>query len=155
MKVLFLDIDGVLNHVQHWKDNLPSDEDGQVEWCQSAAGFDPSCVAQLKRIIEETGCEVCVSSSWRYDRNKVFQAFDAMDISRPKWFTPIKMSLRDRRSEIMLWIVDTELNPLLTMTRCAIVDDEEIQLPFFVKTNGKNGGLTVAEADQIIRILNS
>lgn len=55
MKVLFLDIDGVLIIASsEWSDFLKS----QV--------YDPDCVARLKTVIEKTGCEIVVSSSWRF-----------------------------------------------------------------------------------------
>ena len=60
MKVLFLDIDGVLN-TKYWYTqmdrNTPKDKYGYA--------FDPKAVANLKRIVEETGADLVVSSSWK------------------------------------------------------------------------------------------
>jgi hypothetical protein len=67
MKVLFLDVDGVLN---------------SVEWCKAGNGFGcpprkrerctkerlkwcPDMVKRLQRVIEATGASIVVSSSWR------------------------------------------------------------------------------------------
>lgn len=67
MKVLFLDIDGVLN---------------SLEWAQAGNGFGcppgrgkkcsrerlrwcPTMVKRLRRVIEETGAHIVISSSWR------------------------------------------------------------------------------------------
>lgn len=54
MKVIFLDIDGVLNPHDWWKRrpsrNLP---------------VDPEAVARLDRLIVETGAAVVLSSTWR------------------------------------------------------------------------------------------
>lgn len=59
-KVIFLDIDGVLNtkwlYTQMDK-NTPRDKYGYA--------FDPNAVANLKRIIDETGAEIVISSSWK------------------------------------------------------------------------------------------
>lgn len=54
MKVLFLDIDGVLNSaaVLHDKGRHDAIDRGMVE--------------QINRITTETGCSIVISSSWRY-----------------------------------------------------------------------------------------
>ena len=49
MKVLFLDVDGVLN----------SQRLGTPD------GMRPWCVTQLARIVKESGCKIVVSSTWR------------------------------------------------------------------------------------------
>jgi len=60
MKVLFLDIDGVLN-TKYWYTqmdrNTPKDKYGYA--------FDPNAVANLRRIVEETGSDIVISSSWK------------------------------------------------------------------------------------------
>jgi HAD domain in Swiss Army Knife RNA repair proteins len=67
MKVLFLDVDGVLN---------------SIEWCKAGNGFGcpprkrerctkerlkwcPDMVRRLRMVIEQTGAHIVVSSSWR------------------------------------------------------------------------------------------
>lgn len=59
-KVIFLDIDGVLN-TKWWYTqmdrNTPKDKYGYA--------FDPNAVANLKRIIDETGADIVISSSWK------------------------------------------------------------------------------------------
>lgn len=60
-KVIFLDIDGVLNtkefHSKMTKDT-PRDEFGYA--------FDPVAVSNLAHIIEETGAVIVISSSWKF-----------------------------------------------------------------------------------------
>lgn len=62
MKVIFLDFDGVMDTAYY--DNylnymgLPKkDKYGVV--------FDPDCIANLRRIIDETGADIVVSSTWK------------------------------------------------------------------------------------------
>ena len=59
-KVIFLDIDGVLN-TKYWYSkmdrNTPKDKYGYA--------FDPNAVANLKRIVEATGADIVISSSWK------------------------------------------------------------------------------------------
>ena len=61
MKVIFLDIDGVLN-TQDWHsrktNDTPRDEFGWV--------FDPVAVENLAHIIKETGASIVISSSWKF-----------------------------------------------------------------------------------------
>lgn len=60
-KILFLDFDGVLNtarwHSQADRNSL-QDEYGYR--------FDPAAVTNLKRILDETGAEIVISSSWKF-----------------------------------------------------------------------------------------
>lgn len=59
-KILFLDIDGVLN-TKWWytqmDKNTPRDKYGYT--------FDPTAVANLKKILDETGADIVISSSWK------------------------------------------------------------------------------------------
>ena len=58
MKVIFLDIDGVLN------------EDTTPTRTQSCALFiDQEKLLRLKRIIDATQAKIVLSSTWRYDRD--------------------------------------------------------------------------------------
>ena len=59
-KVIFLDIDGVLNTGRWYSKmdrNTPKDKYGYA--------FDPNAVANLKKIVDETGAEIVISSSWK------------------------------------------------------------------------------------------
>lgn len=69
MKVIFLDIDGVLNS-QCWYqkrmdiDKLATDIDSQYPMYE----FDPEAVLRLNSIIEKTDAKVVISSTWRIGR---------------------------------------------------------------------------------------
>ena len=66
MKYLFLDIDGVLNHEEWYRNRCPHLKDKFEEWWEDC--FDPECVKRVNKIIEKTGAKIVVSSSWRLDR---------------------------------------------------------------------------------------
>ena len=57
MKVLFLDIDGVVNN-KRTKENF-----------KSFMAIDPAMAALVQRIVWNTGCEIVLSSSWRLSQN--------------------------------------------------------------------------------------
>lgn len=63
MKVIFLDIDGVLNSDEYVEKVKKSDIQG-IE-----RDIDIEKVKLLKRAIDETGAKVVLSSSWRYTKN--------------------------------------------------------------------------------------
>ena len=69
MKIIFLDIDGVLNNdlwFQNWQDYISLCKEkidhAERQW------FDPRCVAVLNDITDSTGAKIVVSSSWRIGR---------------------------------------------------------------------------------------
>lgn len=78
MKLLFLDIDGVLN----WESYVAKDwlEPIEDEW-YGAHVIDPECVAVLNEVVAATGCRLVLSSTWRV-RYKVFGEVNAILKSR-------------------------------------------------------------------------
>lgn len=71
MKIIFLDIDGVLNH-ENWYKKRQQLKNGldQKEWSEHYPfyEFDPESVERLNKIIDQTGALVVVSSTWRHGR---------------------------------------------------------------------------------------
>ena len=63
MKIIFLDFDGVMD--TSYYDHILSKE-GKPGNDEYGAIFDPYCIRNLKRIIEETEADIVVSSSWKY-----------------------------------------------------------------------------------------
>jgi hypothetical protein len=71
MKIIFLDIDGVLVTQRFFEalDELCKMNDWDFsEKCRDNFGhlFDPLCVEQLDRIIKETEAKIVISSTWRF-----------------------------------------------------------------------------------------
>jgi hypothetical protein len=153
MKVLFLDIDGVLVTRNAWAKFGPiRDMFGHI--------FDPDAVAQLKRVIDETRARIVVSSSW-----KCVPGSNGLAEMRMLWasrslpgdvfsVTP-NVSSDERGEEIDMWLRTNE-EPI---EQFAIVDDDvmgitNFQMSHFVKTNFKDG-LTKEKADELIALLNN
>ena len=165
MKVIFLDIDGVLNSMDNMRVNsflletenrMNRDEFGQL--------FDERCVRWLEWIINQTEAKIVISSAWR-----------SMGISRLKLMweirdlpgeiigtTPIQANDKiinkyactnneaDRGYEIQEWIDGN--NP----TNYCIIDDDKDMLPGqnFVRTDAKIG-LTYEVSNSVMSILNA
>ena len=62
-KIIFLDIDGVLN-TERQHDRCV--EAGLAYVDNFGYAFDPVSVANLKRIVDETGADIVISSSWKF-----------------------------------------------------------------------------------------
>lgn len=132
MKVIFLDIDGVLNNYSTKID---------LRW-------EPSLVEILNRIIKETGAKVVLSSTWRRiesNRNiiKNDMKIDFIDVTPKRW--------KERGHEIQEWL---DKNPVVE--RFIILDDDADMvhlMSHLLQTDGEFG-LTDEIADEAIKKLN-
>ena len=137
MKVLFLDIDGVVNCASTWQRH------GVV------IGIDPLMAARVAKIQLDTGCEVVLSSSWRsFTELRAAvesQVVKLLDIT-PVWPTAAGI----RGDEVNAWL---DVHP--EVTRYAIVDDATDFYPDqpVFKTKWETG-LTDEIAKQITNYLN-
>ena len=144
-KVLFLDVDGVLNNgswaMEMFERGVRIFRDGLL--------YGPS-LAQLRRIIDETGADIVVSSSWRLDP----EAYDNLR----EWLAKYGMAIRDqtphtggdRGEDITAWF---NQNP--ERYRYVILDDDGDMgrhLKHLVRTDF-NIGLTEEKADECVRRL--
>ena len=120
MKIIFLDFDGVMDtayydHVLSKEGKSGNDEYGCI--------FDPNCVKNLKHIIDETGADIVVSSSWKYLMN--YQDFLKMWEARnlPGFVTdvtPNPIERHNRGDEIDAWLEECQ-----TECQYVIIDDLE------------------------------
>lgn len=160
MKILFLDVDGVLNS-RDWA------ERHGLGWNHR---FDPQALQQLERVIATTGAYIVVSSSWRIFgwRSKVIDAFADGGMSRELRqrcidATPSLPNQLDgshpRGREIDAWLKDslpTFERRLGSLEAFAIVDDADDMCehkPRLAQTDWSNG-LTSDDADRLIALLN-
>lgn len=134
-KILFLDHDGVI--------------------VLDGKNFEPKAVKLLKEIIEETKCDVCISSAWR----KYMPFFTLQSLYRshglktPIGYTPIDISHVDDRPHIRGEEIDKWLSHW-PVENWVAVDDMDLS-PYcksFVKCD-PTFGLTEKEAEDIIKIL--
>lgn len=164
-KVLFLDIDGVLNtERQH---NRCVDE-GVAYVDNFGYAFDPIAVINLKKIIEETGADIVISSSWKFwglstmqklwaSRGLPGKVIDATPNNvSDELLLNVDLSHIDmpagKGSEIKEWLSTSGQD----VTHYAILDDVQDMLPeqesHFVQTYPRIG-ITKEDANQVIEIL--
>lgn len=155
MKIIFLDFDGVMD--TSYYDHILSKE-GKPGNDQYGAIFDPYCIRNLKRIIEETEADIVVSSSWKYMMS--YQDFLNMwkDRGLPGFITDVTPNPVDRRKrgdEIDAWIEECK-----TECQYVIIDDleannfNEHQIPRLLIVN-PFFGLDEETAERAIQILNA
>ena len=155
MKIIFLDFDGVMD--TSYYDHVLSKE-GKPGNDQYGTVFDPNCVRNLKHIVEQTGADIVVSSSWKYLMS--YQDFLKMwkDRGLPGFVTdvtPEPMTRRNRGDEIDAWIEECQ-----TECQYVIIDDleannfNEHQIPRLLIVN-PIFGLDEETAERAIRLLNS
>lgn len=139
MKVLFLDVDGVLNTTKS----------------KSFYSLGKSYLRRLSEVVEKTGCRVVISSTWRKDpfMLKVLRKrlqYRGIEIYGT---TPIAKS-GPRGAEIQAWLLDHEGS----VEKYAILDDGvdmlQTQLPNFFQTDPDHG-LTPTIAYRVIYHLNN
>ena len=166
-KIIFLDIDGVLNS-KFWYSKM-DDDTPKDKW---GYAFDPVSVANLKRIVDETGAGIVISSSWRcFGLPVLRKMWEARKLpGRIIDATPDSMCDKDmlamdidfdlidpgaiRGYEIREWLSRHGKN----VSHYAILDDMYEMLleqqSHLVMTDSEIG-ISDADADRIIGILNS
>lgn len=163
IKVLFLDIDGVLNvpaaelgyryglglKIERYfkdEDNTPPFHRNTYTWC-------PSSLYNLYRIIEETGTKVVISSTWRRGKSlEHMKSWFKVDFLKDAVIgkTPI-INEKQRGDEIAYWLSEHK-----EVTNFAVVDDDsdmDAVRKHFFKTDGFIG-LDWRTADKVIKHLN-
>lgn len=151
MKIIFLDIDGVLNSAKY--DRARSDTDGNI---------DATRLPLLKQLVDATGAEIVLTSTWRklWERDESQNTETGKELNRI--FASVGLKIFDktpisgfRKDEVLAWL---NANP--DATRFCIIDD----MPFgwgelsehFVKTDPLIGyGLEQQHIDKAVKILSN
>tara|TARA_B100000508_G_C11463052_1_gene280182 strand:- start:2069 stop:2548 length:480 start_codon:yes stop_codon:yes gene_type:complete len=152
-KIIFLDIDGVLNSTAFFEEQgvikAPTREDYNKQM------IDPIAVSILKRIIDETGAEVVLSSAWRISEEN--RRYIDENVVALEGYTQ-SCSSRIRGAEINMWLEKNVPSKVRRFKlKYAIVDDDSDMLLWqkdsFFRIDGKFG-LTNEDANLIIKHLN-
>ncbi len=151
-KIIFLDLDGVMDNAKYDiylnKHNLPEkDEFGVL--------FDPDCIAALAHIVEQTGADIVISSSWKdyMTMDEIHAMWHKRQLSGKVIDVTPSIS-RHRGDEIATW-----LNLCPDTCSYVIIDDQPReqfntdQYDHLIITNGFYG-LTQSNAEHAVEILN-
>lgn len=134
MKVIFLDIDGVLN---------------TSETLEKGIYIDPERANLIKKILKETGAKIILSSTWRFSPLGIKAVQEA--VGEVLDITPNNNGLTSRGNEIKQWL---DSHPV---EKYAIIDDNvdmlKEQSPHFFQCPW-NDGITSELTERIIKHLN-
>jgi len=163
MKVLFLDVDGVLNGYP-FLETATNDGNWPVRSPRYAATqVNEECVERLNRVIAETGAKIVVSSTWRkhYGHREMEYILRAkgfehrgcvIDVTPDHHKAPRRAKKSIRGEEIQEWLdAHDEVETFV------IVDDDGDMDPVkdrWVQTSLFNNGMQDEEADALIALLN-
>jgi hypothetical protein len=150
MRVIFLDIDGVLNSLNYEREiqNHPATSDDYYNW-----NMDQRAVRRLNRIVEKTGAVVVVSSAWRTDMGSVYNHLEAHGFTgKIVGSTPVlhRVGGVPRGDEIQMWLDEHD-----AVEAFVILDDYADMgalLPKLVKTDPWHG-LQNEHVNMAIRML--
>lgn len=143
MKVIFLDVDGVLNN-KNTKALTPGG------WM----GVSKTLVRRLQRVAAATGAKVVLTSTWKdADKLELDYLYKKLNFCKPINFTIEKESTFYRGGSIVNYLMEHQ-----NIEQFVILDDhlfdfeEQNLLDHFVLTNGRIG-LTEENTEQAIKIL--
>ena len=168
-KYLFLDFDGVLNTTGYAKRLR---KEGIDPFDEFGAMFDPDTIGNLKSIVEQTGCKIVLSSTWRNEGLMRMRALwkDRNLPGEIYSMTPVLLSTtyNDARSGELFTIPERNAKALeiqawlhrYTTKPCqyVILDDENVffhkQQDHLVQTE-QYEGLSFSKAQLAIEVLNN
>ena len=147
-KVIFLDVDGVLNSKSFAKKML--DEEGVRVFREDI--LDRRCLLLLKDIVDKTGAKIVVSSAWRRIPRSYEHLIGWLSEYGMEVFDTTPYVGGDRGNDITAWF-----NRHPGEYSYVILDDDSdmtVHMDHLVKTDFYNRGLTRPLADRCVDILN-
>jgi len=157
IKVIFLDVDGVLNSYEWRIKNR--EKNNRIIKC-----LDEEPIKILSKIVETTNAKIVLSSSWRgLDSESVFlrilkEKLEKFNMSIFS-MTGKSKKKKSRGWEIRDWLKDNK--HIYNVTSFVIIDDDSFDianhkktlLPYYIKTSFKDG-LQEKHVDKILHVLN-
>ena len=162
MKIIFLDIDGVLNSEMFYKERYEKISKGESIPEHPLNEIDPLAINNLNILCKESGANVVISSTWRHSGLEYCK-----DVLEKSGFTgniigitPTLSSDCLRGNEILRWIKDNKslVGPSHQFTEYVILDDDSDML-YWQRNNflliDRFVGLTMGGVFQAKKILNN
>ena len=151
MKIIFLDIDGVINSAEY--DLSRGEKDGNI---------DITRLPLIKRIVENTGAKIVLSSSWRklWESDKALCSAEGLEIDNI--FSSVGLKIFDktpvmglRSQEIAFWLENHPETESFVILDDMLFGWGELS-DHLVRTDGTVGrGLENRHVEKAIEILNS
>lgn len=138
LRVIFLDVDGVLNSRRWFMANA-----GKTGKRSTLGEIDPDAAARVQRLVDETGARIVVSSTWRllYQLHDLRRMFEARGLHAPLFDrTPPTIGDRRRGDDIQAWL--DEHHDSLGIEGMVILDDDSDMKhlkPWLVQTTFEHG----------------
>ena len=162
MKIIFLDIDGVLNHEAFYRERHQRVMNGE-KINHPYSEIDTKCVDNLNKLIEDTDAKVVISSTWRH--SGIDYCRDVLEYHGFKGeIIDITPNLRGqgclRGNEILQWIRDNHalVGDYYNFTEYVILDDDSDML-YWQRNNflliDRFVGLTMGNVFHAKKILNN
>lgn len=151
MKVIFLDIDGVLNSDEYF-DKIKNLNIQGIE-----SEVDVEKIKLLKKAINETGANVVLTSSWRYTRNAQYLKELLLNYNIYTDSTPFIQNKRGL--EIKQWLADhSDVEDFIILDDEVFDSYDESLIKKLVKISNSNGhsfgeGLLSKDINEIIKRL--
>lgn len=155
MKVIFLDIDGVLNSEKYYTEHLDDMMENPV---------DRECVSRLSRIVKATNARIVLSSSWRTGWSKEPEQMDELCQTLVEILAEYQLEIYDktcilnnseRGQEIRLWLK----NAPERVESFVILDDNDFHwkkyrlLKKWIQTDFSAGGLQDQDVEKAVKLL--
>lgn len=146
MKIIFLDVDGVLNSQRFFNEREKKGND-----------LDENCIIILAKIVEGTNAQIVVSSTWRLHKNCFHTLRDRLRLHKIRIIgNTITDPNRERADEVNHWIKNHEDY----IESFCIIDDDTFDWNKYgyqnnwVKPSFYENGLEEKHVEQAIKILN-
>lgn len=152
MKIIFLDIDGVLVTQSHLESLVA---EGKTIHDHFGHLFDPKCVENLRKILEATGAKIVLSSAWRLNGEEYVKNLWYHRALPGEVLSLTGTEEYGRGSQIRKWLSDNgEWDSNFLILDDDISDMWISQQPNIIHTTWKDG-LTENMVDSAIEILNA
>lgn len=151
MKVIFLDVDGVLNSI---------DSEDRFSYC---IGLDYSGIKLLREIVDATDAEIVLVSTWKLSWDKDGSRPDTLGEYLDDRLAEERLTIMDktggnmdeRGHGIIDWLSEHPTDSWIVLDDEIFEDYEECGImPHLVKTNFYDGGLKEKHVEMAINLLN-
>ena len=153
MKIIFLDIDGVMNNLR------------TIERCGYNTGIESKALSLLREIVELTGAKICLVSSWKEfwfkdDKQSQDEMANYLDTRMKEFGLEIwnKTAEIQKRGKEIVNFINRLKTQGIEVENFVIIDDEKLDyleeglIHYLVYTDYKQG-LMVEDARKAIKIL--